>query len=72
MKQNSEIQMPIPKVELYDLILDPNETNNVAEDFHYEKVRKEMHARLIRWMEKTDDPVLQNKMPEPFSGIRDQ
>ena len=50
---------PIPSEQLYDLIFDPNEANNVAGDPAYADVLQEMRGRLQAWMERTDDPILQ-------------
>jgi arylsulfatase A-like enzyme len=44
-----------PVIELYDLEKDPDEFNNVAEDPAYRDVRRELAARLSRWMQETYD-----------------
>jgi len=44
--------------ELYDLVLDPNETHNLAARSGAGSVLVDMRDRLNRWMEKTDDPAL--------------
>ncbi len=46
------------KEQLYDLVFDPNEANNLANDPRMESVRKDLANRLAGWMEATRDPVL--------------
>jgi hypothetical protein len=58
-------QRPQPEETLFDLILDPNETCNLADDPDEQAVLEEMRARLFRWMEATDDPLLAGPVPAP-------
>jgi arylsulfatase A-like enzyme len=51
--------------QLYDLIFDPNEAHNLAEDPSMIKVLEEMRDRLDRWMYATDDPLLRGPVPAP-------
>jgi arylsulfatase A-like enzyme len=51
--------------QLYDLMFDPNETNNVAADPANAKVLADMHRRLDRWMHATEDPVLRGPVKAP-------
>lgn len=55
----------MPDEELYDLIFDPTEQQNLAPDPAYRAVLDEMRQRLSRWMHKTDDPLLQGPVPAP-------
>ncbi|MDQ4078826.1 MAG: sulfatase, partial [Chloroflexota bacterium] len=55
----------IPQEQLYDLIFDPNEANNLAEEPAMRSVLKEMRTRLEGWMRATDDPLLQGPVPAP-------
>lgn len=55
----------LDRVQLYDLMLDPQERHNVAGDPHYADVLKEMDARLERWMLKTNDPLLNGPLTVP-------
>ncbi|MBD3180750.1 sulfatase-like hydrolase/transferase, partial [Candidatus Poribacteria bacterium] len=55
--------------ELYDLVFDPNETRNLANDINYAEILKEMQDRLEKWMKRTDDPLLNGFVPAP-SGAR--
>lgn len=59
-----------PEMEqLYDLVFDPNESNNLAGDPAMARVLGEMRERLERWMRATDDPLLAGTVPAP-SGAR--
>ncbi|MBC7234945.1 MAG: sulfatase [Chloroflexi bacterium] len=54
--------------QLYDLIFDPNETNNLAADPALTGVLADMRGRLQRWMERTDDPLLKTRAVPAPSG----
>ena len=47
-----------PKYELYDLVTDPHETKNVAEDPAYASVKAELEKRLMSVLSSTGDPRL--------------
>lgn len=51
--------------QLYDLVFDPNEANNLADDPEKASVLEEMRQRLQDWMERTDDPLLRGDVPTP-------
>jgi arylsulfatase A-like enzyme len=51
--------------QLYDLVFDPNETYNLAQDPSVAGVLEEMRRRLDRWMQETDDPLLDGPVPAP-------
>ncbi len=55
--------------ELYDLIFDPNEANNLAADPAAASVLSEMRGRLERWMTATDDPLLRGPIPAPRGAV---
>lgn len=59
----------IPKEELYDLILDPNEKNNLANDPSKKEALEEMRNKLEVWMEKTNDPLKKGKVPKPDGAV---
>ena len=59
----------VPQEQLYDLIFDPNETDNLAGESSMAEVLYEMRGRLERWMRSTDDPLLKGLVPAP-SGAR--
>ena len=55
-----------PEMEqLYDLVFDPNEAHNLANDPAMASVLVEMRGRLDRWMRRTDDPLLEGPVPAP-------
>jgi N-sulfoglucosamine sulfohydrolase len=49
--------------QLYDLVFDPNEACNVANDPANAAVLAEMRQRLASWMQRTADPLLQGEVP---------
>jgi N-sulfoglucosamine sulfohydrolase len=55
----------IPKEQLYDLLFDPNEANNLLADPDYAGVVDDLRARLERWMRETDDPLLAGHVDPP-------
>jgi len=52
-------------VELYHLEADPNEMNNLAGKDEYAEIEKELSARLTKWLEETEDPILKGPIPAP-------
>jgi arylsulfatase A-like enzyme len=58
----------VPPEELYDLVFDPNESRNLAEDARLSTVKQEMRAQLDRWMETTQDPLLKGPVPAPHGA----
>jgi hypothetical protein len=58
----------IAKEQLYDLVFDPNEANNVIDDPAYASVAADLRARLDAWMRETDDPLLAGYV-DPPSGV---
>ena len=57
----------VPLEQLYDLVFDPNEVNNVLEDPRYADVLAELRGHLDAWMCDTDDPLLHGD-PQPPPG----
>jgi arylsulfatase A-like enzyme len=58
--------------QLYDLVLDPNETRNVIHDPENEFIAHELAARLEEWMRETGDPLLDGPVaPPPGAEIND-
>ncbi|UCD27760.1 MAG: sulfatase-like hydrolase/transferase, partial [Planctomycetota bacterium] len=53
-----------PWIELYDLVKNPLESKNVVGNPEYEPLQKELMKRLLKWMEETDDPLLE-RVPMP-------
>jgi N-sulfoglucosamine sulfohydrolase len=58
-----------PRVELYDLIMDPGEMRNLADDGDFALVREELDLRLHQWMVDTDDPLLDGPVPAPPGAL---
>lgn len=59
----------LPQEMLFDLIFDPNETNNLVLDEANEPVLNDMQERLERWMQETDDPLLQGAIRPPAGAV---
>jgi arylsulfatase A-like enzyme len=55
----------VPREELYDLIFDPTEQNNLCADRSTASELREMRGRLERWMTRTNDPLLKGPVPAP-------
>lgn len=55
-----------PHAELYDLIQDPNEQNNLAGQTETAPVEAELRSRLRRWLKETNDPLLTGPPKSPF------
>ena len=55
----------LPREVLYDLMFDPNETNNIADSIDHATVLDDMRARLDRWMERTNDPLVAGSVDAP-------
>jgi arylsulfatase A-like enzyme len=59
-----------PDIEqLYDLLFDPQESNNLVRFSAYRTILDEMRGRLQAWMERTNDPLLQGPV-EPSVHYR--
>ncbi len=59
--------------ELYDMEADPWEMNNLATSADHAKTKAEMHARLIRFIEETGDPIFTQQPTDsrgqPFTTV---
>ena len=56
---------PLPEHQLFDLLFDPQEMNNLATDETHQVVLAEMQTRLNNWMTETDDPLLSGPVQPP-------
>jgi N-sulfoglucosamine sulfohydrolase len=59
----------VPREQLYDLLFDPHEAHNLADQAEHRGTLGEMRGRLDRWMQSTHDPLLAGPVPAP-SGAR--
>jgi N-sulfoglucosamine sulfohydrolase len=59
----------IPQEQLYDLLFDPNEADNLAGDPVRGGVLAEMRERLEAWMRETDDPLLDGPVSPPEGAM---
>ena len=55
-----------PPVELYDLQADPWEHENLADRAELAAIQADLRRRLLRWMEQTDDPLLDSPVASPY------
>ncbi|HEY3492191.1 MAG TPA: sulfatase [Solirubrobacterales bacterium] len=59
----------VPEEQLYDLVLDPQEGNNVASDPRRAEVLADLRERLEAWMRETEDPLLEGPVAPPEGAI---
>ncbi len=62
-------ERPQPQEYLLDLIFDPNEACNLAGVPDRHDVLEDMRGRLIRWMQDTNDPLLDGPVPAPKGAV---
>lgn len=55
-EQHGYAEMPFPDEQLYDLMFDPNEANNLVASPGHSGIRIDLRERLQAWMESTGDP----------------
>lgn len=58
-----------PAVELYDLMADPQEEQNLAEEPEHASARDALLARLHGWMRETADPLLDGAVTSPLHRV---
>ncbi|MHA1451585.1 MAG: sulfatase/phosphatase domain-containing protein, partial [Promethearchaeota archaeon] len=54
-----------PDEELYNLELDPMELTNLANNPEFEKIKKDLSTKLMKFLEETQDPALKGIVAEP-------
>lgn len=64
--RNGWAEREIAKEQLYDLVFDPNEANNLASVPACAAVKEELRGRLEQWMRDTDDPLLAGHVDPPI------
>jgi arylsulfatase A-like enzyme len=62
-------EQEVPEEQLYDLVLDPQEGNNLAGDAAKADVLAELRERLEAWMRETEDPLLEGPVEPPEGAI---
>ncbi len=62
-------QRPVPREQLYDLLLDPAEGDNLAPEPAFAEQLGELRDRLEAWMRETDDPLLDGPVPAPPGAL---
>ncbi|MBC2593997.1 sulfatase [Ruficoccus amylovorans] len=62
-------ETPREEIQLYDLLLDPNESRNLAHDPACADILTEMNQRLENWMHDTDDPLLNGPLAQPTGAV---
>jgi arylsulfatase A-like enzyme len=55
----------VPEEQLYDLLFDPNELDDLSADPTRQQILSVMRDRLLEWMRATEDPLLNGPVPEP-------
>jgi N-sulfoglucosamine sulfohydrolase len=60
---------PRPEEELYDVVNDPHELNNLAGDPEYQKVLQRMRTGLLEFMETYNDGIPRLRTPDEFHRI---
>ena len=63
--ENGWAKQSIPREELYDLMFDPNERNNLAGNPSHDATLQKMQKRLSDWMIATNDPLLHGPIKAP-------
>lgn len=63
--RNGWAQREIAKEQLYDLVFDPNEANNLLDDPAYAEPLADLRTRLRAWMQDTNDPLLAGHVDPP-------
>lgn len=58
-------QRPVAYEQLYDLILDPNESHNLVADPELEQILEELRGKLKAWMIESRDPLLDGPIMAP-------
>lgn len=65
---NGFAEREIAKEQLYDLLFDPNEANNLLDDPTYGDVLEDLRGQLHQWMTDTEDPLLAGHV-DPPAGV---
>ena len=63
--QHGLAERAVPEEELFDLVFDPMEANNLVDDPEHASTLAELRHRLSTWMEETSDPLLGGRIEPP-------
>jgi N-sulfoglucosamine sulfohydrolase len=66
---NGWAEREIPSEQLYDLLFDPNEANNLVDDTSMAEVLADLRGRMERWQRDTGDPLLHADHIDPPPGV---
>jgi N-sulfoglucosamine sulfohydrolase len=61
--------MQLPQEELYDLVFDPNERNNLVSDPFKKELLNKMRTSLDQMIKKTDDPIINGFIVAPPDAV---
>ena len=67
--KNSWRTAAVPRELLFDSVLDPSESRNLAAEVSYNSVLADMRQRLDKWMHRTRDPLLQGPVRAPKGAV---
>jgi len=65
-EQSACFVTPRPREELYDVVRDPHELNNLADAPEHAQTLRELRKRLDDWQQATDDVVPEKRRPDGF------
>lgn len=60
--------LPRAREELFDVVNDPEEFINLADEPAYREVKARLAAQLEQWMQRTKDPLLEGAIPDRLHG----
>ncbi|MGM0603485.1 MAG: sulfatase family protein [Bacillota bacterium] len=66
---NDFLEQKRDKEMLFDLYFDPQEKNNLIDNDGYHNIYQKLKSKLNKWMEKTDDPLLEGKVEKPKNAV---
>lgn len=69
--QNGFADRVYAREELYDLIYDPQERNNLADKPEFKDITKSLSAKLFDWQKRTGDPLLERFRNTSLNGWYD-
>ena len=55
-----------PFVQLFDIVQDPDELNDIGDRKENAAIVKELSRKLFAWMKEVDDPILQGAVQSPY------